>query len=516
MIRTHSTQRIAHNAKGVSLIIVIFAMMLFAVLGWTLAVMLSTDFEANLRNLDSERALGLAEAGSQWALNQLSQSGSWRTGNGDSDCDDSGDWLSPHSLAPGQYSVCCRNPCSSPPCGSVTVVEGGDAVIESTGYIPTQASYRAMRQVKIVVVLGGNIDKVVGCRDLFDWSAAKAAHTVTIDGDISAPNYNGDGNGTYNQTPPAGQDYNPSVPLLPPGSGARAIASVNNAIPMQWYHDNADCEWPPNPETNVITNTADNATSGTTLKVSNPVNFFTRIPNTRYQAVRNIDVPTLPSGAWNDTGWAVIIAVTDGRTVTVDRDVTAWKGQRIRLARRYASGATATPAPESGRNDNGGPGSGINYIGANITHAMGYPVDVVIDLRSNPLGWQDVKIICEGDIFIKGSRALTMTHSASGGAGGHRHPPLATQNGNIICLDATTQNDRTISGLIFSETGTVNWNYLRYPTSGGASWLRGNMIYGQNIILDGDITMDWLPALDPSELASFGAASGEILTWQEQ
>ena len=32
------------NKKGVALIIVVFAMMVFAVLGWTLAVMLSTDF----------------------------------------------------------------------------------------------------------------------------------------------------------------------------------------------------------------------------------------------------------------------------------------------------------------------------------------------------------------------------------------------------------------------------------------------------------------------------------------
>jgi hypothetical protein len=458
--------------------------------------MQSGDFEINLRNLDSERALNLAEAGSQWMLNQVIKNPSGVTkGN---------HYI--HTLSFGQYDVFYRDP---------VIGEDGDVVIISTGYVPAQASYRGMRQVKIIAVLGG-ITKVVGSCGLFDWSAAKAAHTVSIDGAITAVNYNGDGNATYNQMPPAGQDYNPPSsppPLLPPGSGARVIGSVNNAVPMQWYHDNSDCEWPPNPETNVIINTADEDTSGTTLKVPNPGNFFTAIPNTLYQAVRNTDVPTLPSGAWDNNGWAVILEIISGKSVRVDRDVTSWKGQRIRFARRYASGATATPPPESGRNDNGGPGSGINYIGADITHAKGYPVDVVIDLRTDDLSWEDVKIICEGDIFIKGSQSLAMKHSRAGGSGGHRHPPLATQNGNIICLDATRQNDRVISGLIFSGTGTVNWNYIRPQTEG--DWLRGAMIYGQTVILDGDITLAWLPALEPPDVADYGVSIGD-LTWQEQ
>jgi hypothetical protein len=475
--------------KGVSLIVVVFAMMLLSMLGWTLANFLAGDYEMNTRNLESEQAFYLADAGIQEALLHLNLA--------DTSFDNVGDTLS-RRLGYGEYNVTRQS--------SGTVVN-----ITSIGYIPNQTNYRAKRQIKVIWEAGGILSQTIGCGGTFNWAAAKAAHTVTIDGDISAAYYDGDANGTPNQL---NSDYNPTPPLLPPGSGARTIGSGAITIPMQWYHDNADCEWPPNPGTDVVTNMADSATSGTTLKVANPPNFFTAIPNTRYQAVRNIDVPTLSSGAWDDNGWAVITDIIDGKTVKVDRDVTAWKGQRIRFARRYASGATATPAPESGRNERGGAGSGINYIGATIAHGMPYVVDTVIDLRSAPLSWEDAKIICEGDIFIKGPQALTIEISRSGGSGGNRHPPLATQNGNIICLDATTANNRVISGLIFSETGTVNWNYIKPQTQG--SWLRGGMIYGWNIILDGDITLAWLRALVPP-YAPFGAASSAgSYSWQEQ
>src|SRR3990167_3544378 len=148
--------RAIKDAKGVALIIVIFAMMLFAVLGWTLANLQSGDFEINLRNLDSERALGLAEAGAQWALNQLSQNASWRT-SADTICNVTvgSDWSAQNlNASTGQYNiyVCCRPP---------QATESGDAVIESIGYAPYQSSYRAMRQVKVAVSLGGLTNAVM-------------------------------------------------------------------------------------------------------------------------------------------------------------------------------------------------------------------------------------------------------------------------------------------------------------------------------------------------------------------
>ena len=153
------------NKKAVTLIIVVFAMMLLGVLGWTLARMQATNFESNLRTFEPENALNMAEAGAQWALNILSQNSCARTRLGvfnavndndcgliDTDCNDNGDWMSsPHSLSPGQYNLCVRNPCNIAGC---TPAESGDVVIVSRGYIPAQSGSRVMRQIKIEVDIG--------------------------------------------------------------------------------------------------------------------------------------------------------------------------------------------------------------------------------------------------------------------------------------------------------------------------------------------------------------------------
>jgi hypothetical protein len=488
---------------GVSLIIVIFAMILFSGLAWTLLSTQSGQMDSNARSLDSERALGVAEAGAQWALRQVYLDSAFRT-NGMVH-------TLPFGIVSGQYRVTCSDG---------TGTEAGFIVIVSTGYIPTQARYRALREVKILVELSTGLSKVVGC-SLFNWSAAKAAHSVDIEGEINAENYNGDGNATYNQV---GTDYSNAAPLLPAGSGARNIDNGIVTIPMQWYHDNADCEWP-NPGTRRITYTADSTSSASTVRVvgADAADFFTGMEG---QVVRNVDHLPPVSGAhvgeWADADWAVIKTVLNGgKDATLDKVINdTWDNHRIRLARRYSAAhdLPVPAAPESGREDNGGDDSGINYIGAMYTHHPGedeYEVDTVIDVRSHALSWTDVKIISEGDIFITGSYSLNLEHSESGGSGGHRHPPLGTQNGNIVCLDATTSNNRQISGLIFSETGTVNWNYLEYPTSGTGNWLRGNMVYGQTVILDGDISLMWRIALVPPDVAKFGASAGSII-WQEQ
>src|SRR3989338_611404 len=147
--------------RGVTLIIVVFAMMLLGVLGWTLARMQATDFESNLRTFEPENALNLAEAGAQWGLNRLATDSTCRTQSGllrcpplaspviDTDCNDNGDWLSsPHNLSPGQYNLCLRDPCTT-----CSPAEGGDAVIVAMGYIPAQSGSRVMRQVKLEVEL---------------------------------------------------------------------------------------------------------------------------------------------------------------------------------------------------------------------------------------------------------------------------------------------------------------------------------------------------------------------------
>ena len=106
------------NKKGISLIIVVFAIMLFSVLGQTLAVLISGDFESNVRILDSERALNMAEAGLDWGLKQLTLSPSWRLPAGVL-----------HQLNFGQYNVLCRDPLTGETCDAVIISNDAFEVI---------------------------------------------------------------------------------------------------------------------------------------------------------------------------------------------------------------------------------------------------------------------------------------------------------------------------------------------------------------------------------------------------
>ncbi|MBU0694550.1 MAG: hypothetical protein KKC11_07800 [Candidatus Omnitrophica bacterium] len=116
--------------KAVALIIVIFAMMVLAVLCWTLANLLSGDFGTNLAYLESERALYLAEAGSEWGVSRLSGTGNFtctRLPN------------STHTLNFGQYTV------------SNCIEVPGQCIFDSIGYIPQTSPYRTRRKVEITV-----------------------------------------------------------------------------------------------------------------------------------------------------------------------------------------------------------------------------------------------------------------------------------------------------------------------------------------------------------------------------
>lgn len=128
------------DKNGVALVIVVFAMMVFGVLIWTQTSMQSSDFEVNLRNLDSERALYLAESGVQWAASRLKQDIGWRT---DSNHGYPSGYAQ-HNITPGQYNVICRDPQG---------LENGSAVIESTGYVPIQNQYRGSRVAKLIITL---------------------------------------------------------------------------------------------------------------------------------------------------------------------------------------------------------------------------------------------------------------------------------------------------------------------------------------------------------------------------
>lgn len=499
-----------HSEEAVALIIVIFAMMLFAVLGWTLANLQSGDFEINLRNLDSERALGLAEAGTQWALNQLSQNSAWRTTVGAPDaCDSATDWLStPHSLSPGQYNLCCRNP--------VAGIESGNAVIEARGFVPQANNNacadncRAMRQVKLEVSLGSLTNAVmtqpadpdVPNKGLFNWWPARQNHTIQVEGNIYAGHYDGDG-----VAPPdeSGQDYNPPpASLLPqdsvaPSDDIRDFSASFPSIDMQWFYNNASSVWPSTPATALtaqITTVVNDGVNPGYIEVST-AGFFTNMAN---QAVR------LDGDGWytNDANWRVISQVVSGTRARLDQTVTWPINSLVKLMRRFYQNTS-------------GSGNGINYIGGQI--AGGTDADTLIDLRNGNVRLTDLYLICEGDIVIKGTQELQIRFT--GGSGDPRYPTLATKNGDIISTDipqgandAQRVQRRQITGLIYSEFGHINLNYLE-PMQTGSAWFRGNLVYGYRITLDGQIDITYLPALVTSNNGSFAFAPGTF-EWREQ
>lgn len=457
------------NNKGVSLIIVIFAMMLFSVLGWTLAVMQSTDFEANLRNLDSERALGLAEAGAQWGLRQLSQDSGWRTDptNPDDDCNDSDDWIT-HTLNFGQYRVCCRNPQVSELC---------DAVIETEGYIPQYTDYRAMRQVKLTVILG-SFDKVLQAHSLFNWSAVNAG-TSSFAGDIQAAYYERDNDGTYNE---AGVDYSNVAPRLPPdGTGDDRLVDAEPypSINMAYYQTQAGS----NVWDLARTATIEAILGGNRIRVSD--NIFT-LPASQWETVTVMR--NLSAGTWDNQNWRVITSRINNTIVALESSVTWSEGDQIRVVRRYRS----------------------DVSNENLWYIKG---DVLFDLRDRQ-AWElpsvqgDIRfrrtsVVAEGDIVIKGGNKITFDQRP------YEYPNLGTQNGNVLSTDtpngpsdAAKRGQRSFDGFIYTQNGNIYFNYI------DAVALMGN-----NVTLSGSIRLRY--DNDLKNLTGFIWGLSDI-KWQEQ
>ena len=275
-----------HRAnKGISLIIAVFAIMLFSVLGWTLVRLQSTDFESNVStgNLNSERALNLAEAGAEWTLQRLSLNGGFRT-------DATNGYplgYAQHGISPGQYRVSCLDG---------TGADLGLVIITSSGYVPSASSYNTTRQVRLKIQVGSLTnalqtqvpdpdDQSVG---LFDWSKSNnqppvaPLHTVGIEGAIFAGHYNGDGDGTPDEL---NNDYKPPpAPLLPPDNPPaqnyqRGFTSAYPSINMQWFHDTADSAgqlWPDSniPVTATIQSIADRNATEDCIIVTNATPAF--------------------------------------------------------------------------------------------------------------------------------------------------------------------------------------------------------------------------------------------------
>lgn len=493
------------NKKGVTLIIVVFAMMLFGVLGWTLARMQATDFESNLRTFEPDNALNLAEAGAQYALNILSQNSCTRTvagalnlsgcssnnSNRDMDCADltNADWLTtPHSLSPGQYNLCLRDPCTT-----CTPAESGDVVIVSRGYIPSQSGSRTMRQVKLEVDIGSLTNalqtQVPSDTDpqqgLFDWSQVitditPQPHTIQVDGNIKAGHYNGDGDAAYDEAG-LGQDYKSQPPpILPddrqnPESETRTFTATYPAIDMAYFYALApnSRRWP-NPDNRQITFTPNPPL--TTLTVGgggswiriNISNFFNNSDDTDGVAIRRTDTANWWTGV-PGVNWTAITNVSNGpgwSRADISSSVSWPNNTPIKLVKYF----------------NNSPASGVWYIGKQI--AGGEAADTLIDLQGSNIDFDNTYLITEADTVIKGANRIRMYFTGSPPI---RYPELATQNGNIISLDLPAganennrRDQRRFQGLIYSQNGLVTFDYLR-----------GAMVYGNKVTFNGTIRVDY-------------------------
>lgn len=562
MVKPHDTRRKTHDAKGAALIIVIFAMLVFAILGWTLVNLQSGSFLSNLSTLDSERAFNLAEAGQEWAIQQLVLNEAWRTQDtgADADCNDPGDWEN-YILSPGEYRVCCRN---------ATISEQliGNIVIESQGYIPSVAKPRSIRQTKLILDIG-SFDKVLIAKNLFDWSAIHAGSTM--DGNIQALNYEGDGDSNPNEE---GIDYRSGASPLPPGTGKNTLRIIAStpfpAIDMAYYEAQAKTpSYKPLNEDNIwapaLTATITNILfEGGKTKIDIAPAFPGDATQWVAQAIRNIS-----GGSWQDGTWAVIDAVNaSGNTLTLDR-VVSWKlGERITLIPKILSIARAgniytidfscdvfTPPFSKWKNEairnfsrptsNNWPysdwgvitnnptarqvkvtlDSSVNldtnpwtigqWVGivkrynGNVNDEMLWYImsDALLDLRASNITFKKTALIAEGDIAIKGAgnEKLHFTQKPSA------YPNVGTKNGNVISLDTpgSTGNDgarrqrRDFDDLVYTENGTLNFNYLDARAA-----------YGNNIIFDGEIKLKYDKKLD-RRLTGFvwGLSNAQ---WQEE
>ena len=207
--------------KSVTLIIAICLMIIFAVAGATLLMIQSTDFQLNVRSLDSERALYLAESGMEWAFNQLAQEFSCLAISGST---------FPHTLDLGQYTVNCSCPACPGSEGAPKYCEGcGEVVITSIGYIPTQDNYRATRTVEVKISPGAFAKAVTGL-ELFDWDGTRN-HSIKVTGDLQAPEFEGNDTDT---------DTNEPEDLDIPGTGQRIIGPTSlPTIDMAYFEEYA-------------------------------------------------------------------------------------------------------------------------------------------------------------------------------------------------------------------------------------------------------------------------------------
>lgn len=434
--------------------------MVFAVLSWTLSVLQSNDFEANVSSLQSERALDLAEVGAQWAIRQV-----WQ-GTG---CTAITSATYPHAFKYGQYECACDDSVLN----QVTVV--------STGYVPSKTNYRAKRTVKVTITQAG-FGRVVTAKNLFSWYAAHSGSEV--EGDIGAAYFNGDNVFPYNVLD---VDYGVGVPA---GSGSRELTTEELPVINMNYLKTKAQGWGRYKNYSSLAWTS--GSSGSSLRVATDLFNSTMVG----EAVRVVGDAVYQ---WpNENAWAVITGYVNTREVTVQlkssaglNDISAWDNKFVRVAKRF-----------NGSINN----EELWYIEGS---------DIVIDVRTAAQDgngassiFNHTSAVAEGDILISGSKGLSMLAFVDGSAH-ETYPNIATKTGNIYSTftpegstESQKKNNRDFDGLVYTKTGTINFNYVE-----------GAALIGYDIILDGLVGLEYEGKYIDSDAFVGGISK---INWEEQ
>lgn len=460
-----------------SLLIVIFAMMVFAVLGWTLNVMQATESQFGVRMLDSERALYLAESGMQEAL--------MRIRIGDALFDQDTDQLS-RTFGQGRYTVT-----RSTDTNLVTVT--------ATGSYPAQNPH-ATRQVQAVIDTQIFMRRSGMIKNLFDWSAM--LNGSRVDGAmavIDRPSSTDDGYEGNGALP-----HNQPFDIAVPGSGDRLRLEDDRSYPnidMNYFKNAANGWWPLGgvwewpvmtaritavTEINNQRLRIDVDTAVFTADTLSPTCSGTSGPGPAKRLLflcvwsdrgwqnkviirnRRDDAVSL-AAKWDYRNWGVITSRVDDDTVelTFDSSVNirqaanVWHvNDEIVIAKRFAG----------------------DYDLQNLWYVAG---DVLIDVRDSDASFMKTSIIAEGDIVIRGDEKVEMQAFRATSPIFETYPNLATQRGDIYSPDRPKQQGggggdpsrakyREFDGLVYSQDGDILMNYME-----------GVSLMGNNVTVQG-------------------------------
>ena len=123
--------------------------------------------------------------------------------------------------------------------------------------------------------------------------------------------------------------------------------------------------------------------------------------------------------------------------------------------------------------------------------------------------------VAENDIGLAGNNTINLNVDSSAN---HPAPILATQSGDIYSTrpSSNSSSSRTISGLVFTQSGNVTFNYLSSANSSG----QGMAIIGNNVFLNGTVVADYVDNRVSNSTTGFppqsSSSTGTGYSWSEQ